>query len=109
MSRIPLIRLALFAILIGLAVLTVRQFYERQPRYQVQVIKTPTGWGYQILNNEKLFIYQPTIPGQSGMVGFASPEQARRVGEWMAAKLKETKALPSLTNDELRQLGVKIP
>lgn len=107
--RIPLIRLALFLILIGLAVLTVRQFYGGQARYQVQVFQTPTGWGYQILNNKKLLIYQPTIPGQSGTVGFTSPEQARRVGERMAGKLQETMSLPSLTNDEMRQLGVKIP
>jgi hypothetical protein len=108
-SRASLIRLVLFLGLIGLATLTVYRLYHGQPQYQVQVFATPTGWGYDILNNGKLFIHQPTIPGQSGIVGFASQEQARRVGERMARKLQETKALPTLTNDELRQLGVKIP
>ena len=103
------IRLVLFLILIGLAALTVYKFYRGQSQYQVRVFVTPTGWGYDILNNEKLFIHQPTIPGQSGIVGFASQEQAHRVGKWVATRLQETKALPTLTNDELRQLGVKIP
>ncbi|GAB3957289.1 hypothetical protein GCM10028805_49580 [Spirosoma harenae] len=96
--------------LIGLAFLTVYQFYyQQQPHYQLQIIKTAGGWGYDILNKDKLVIHQPTIPGQPGIVGFASQEQARRVGERAIEKLKQTKALPTLTNEELRQLGVKIP
>ncbi|UFH52336.1 DUF4907 domain-containing protein [Spirosoma sp. KNUC1025] len=109
-SRVHQIRLVLVLILVGLAVLTTYQVYRsNQSPYKVQVFATSTGWGYKILNNEKVFIHQPTIPGQSGMVGFASQEQARRVGEWVADKLHETNALPTLTSDELRQLGVKIP
>ncbi|WP_420148942.1 DUF4907 domain-containing protein [Spirosoma sp.] len=108
-SRTGQIRLVLILLLVGLAALTVYQFYVKQPDYQVQVFTTPGGWGYDILINNKLFIHQPTIPGQSGTVGFASQEQARRVGERVVERVQETKALPTLTNDELRQLGVKIP
>lgn len=43
------------------------------------------------------------------MVGFSSQEQAQRVGERVIEKIQQTKALPTLTNEELRQLGVKIP
>lgn len=107
-SSISLIRLVLLLTLMGLAVLTVLRFYPDKP-YEVQVFATPTGWGYDILDHGKLYIHQPTIPGQSGIVGFASQEQARRVGERVAEKLEQTKSLPALTNDELRQLGVKIP
>jgi hypothetical protein len=103
------IRLVLFLFLIGLAVVTAVQLYHRRSSYQVQVFATPTGWGYDILNNGTQFIHQPTIPGQPGMVGFASQQQARRVGERVVEKLNGTKALPTLSNDELRQLGVKIP
>ncbi|WP_227687198.1 DUF4907 domain-containing protein [Spirosoma arboris] len=83
--------------------------YPKQPHYQVQVFKTAGGWGYDILNNDKLIIHQPTIPGQSGIVGFASQEQAHRVGDWVAEKMKQTQAMPTLTKEDLRQLGVKIP
>lgn len=108
-SRISPIRLVLFLLLIGLTVLTAVQLYHRRFSYQVQVFATPTGWGYDILNKGTLFIHQPTIPGQSGMVGFASQEQARRVGERVVEKINDTKALPTLSNDELRRLGVRIP
>ncbi|GAB4035932.1 DUF4907 domain-containing protein [Spirosoma jeollabukense] len=108
-SRTRLIRLGLILILIALAGLTGYQVYRRQNPYQVQAFSTPAGWGYDILTNGKLFIHQPTIPGQSGMVGFSSQEQAQRVGERVVEKIQQTKALPTLTNEELRQLGVKIP
>lgn len=108
-SPISPVRLVLFLLLIGLVVLTAIQLYHRRSLYQVQVFATPTGWGYDILNKGTPFIHQPTVPGQSGTVGFTSQEQARRVGERVVQKLNETKALPTLSNDELRQLGVKIP
>ncbi|GAB2569608.1 DUF4907 domain-containing protein [Spirosoma areae] len=109
-SRTRLVRLGLLLLLAGLAVATVYEVYDQQrPAYQVHVFETPGGWGYDILTNDKPFIHQPTIPGQSGIVGFASPEQARRVGERVVEKIQHTQALPTLTNDELRQLGVKIP
>ncbi len=108
-SRTGLIRLVLLLMMTGLVFVTVYRFYRSQSPYQVEVFATPTGWGYDILHNGKLFIHQPTIPGQSGIVGFASQKQARRVGERVAQKVQETKALPTLTNDELRRLGVKIP
>ncbi|GAB4025182.1 DUF4907 domain-containing protein [Spirosoma koreense] len=102
------IRLILVLILLGLASLTVYQLFGR-PEYQVQVFSTSTGWGYDILNRGNVVIHQPTIPGQPGMVGFTSQKQARRVGEWVVEKIQKTKALPTLTSDELRQLGVHIP
>ncbi len=109
-KQTTLIRLLLLLLLVGLAVTTAYQVYEqRQNHYQVQVISTPNGWGYDILNNGKPFIHQPTIPGVPGMVAFSSQEQARRVGERVMEKIAQTEALPTLTNEELRQLGVKIP
>ncbi|WP_020601388.1 DUF4907 domain-containing protein [Spirosoma spitsbergense] len=109
-TQTKLIRLLLGLLLIGLAATTAYQLYDlRQNHYQVQVIRSPNGWGYDILNNGKPFIHQPTIPGVPGMVAFSSQEQARRVGERVVEKIQQTEALPTLTNEELRQLGVKIP
>lgn len=105
-----LIRLLLVLLLVVLAATTAYQVYfRRQNQYQVRVIRNPNGWGYDILNNGKPFIHQPTIPGTPGMVAFPSQEQARRVGERVVEKIEQTEALPTLTNEELRQLGVKIP
>jgi hypothetical protein len=109
-SRTKVIRLLLLLLLAGLVLATAYMLYDqRQNHYQVQVIKTPTGWGYDILNRGKPFIHQPTIPGTPGVVAFSSQEQARRVGERVVEKLGQAEALPTMTNEELRQLGVKIP
>ncbi len=108
-SRTVLIRRILLLVILGLILATAWLFYYQQNQYQVQVFATRSGWGYTILNNGKPFIHQPTIPGQSGMVGFANQAQARRVGERVVEKIHQKEALPTLTNDELRQLGVTIP
>lgn len=108
-SRKNLIRKGLIFVLLILAILTGWLIYKRQNHYQVQAFATQGGWGYSVLNNGKPFIYQPTIPGQPGIVGFASEAEAQRVGERVVEKIQREKALPTLTNDELRQLGVKIP
>ncbi|GAB3701948.1 hypothetical protein GCM10027592_30780 [Spirosoma flavus] len=108
-SQTKLIRAFLLLLLTILAVLTVFFLYQRQPQFEVRVIKTGGGWGYDILNRGTLFIHQPTIPGQPGTGGFATEEQARRVGERVVEKIQQTEAMPTLTNDELRQLGVQIP
>lgn len=109
-AKTRLIRLLLLLLLVGLVAITAYQLYNRrQNQYQVRVVKNPNGWGYDILNHGKSFIHQPTIPGVPGMVAFSSQEQARRVGERVVEKIEQTEALPTLTHEELRQLGVKIP
>ncbi|WP_246202168.1 DUF4907 domain-containing protein [Spirosoma agri] len=108
-SRSGLIRIGLLLIMAGLAILTGYLAYSWRSYYEVQVFSTPTGWGYDILSNGEPFIHQPTIPGVPGVVGFTSSEQAQRVGERVVEKLQEDKAMPTLTHDELRQLGVSIP
>lgn len=109
-TKTNVIRRLLLVLLVGLALATAYQVYDQQQnQYQVQVIRNPNGWGYDILNHGKPFIHQPTIPGVPGMVAFSSQEQARRVGERIVEKITQTEALPTLTHEELRQLGVKIP
>ena len=81
----------------------------QQPQYRVNVFATPGGWGYDILKNNQPFIHQPTVPGQPGQAGFVNQEQARRVGERVVEKIEQTQAMPTLSTDELRQLGVTIP
>lgn len=108
-AQTNVVRKGLLLVLLVLAILTAYIIYQRQNPYTVEVFSTPGGWGYAILNHGKPFIHQPTIPGQPGIVGFSSAAQAQRVGERVVEKIQQDKALPTLTNDELRQLGVKIP
>ena len=105
-----LVRYGLILILIGLATVTLYQVYvQPQPPYRVQVFKTPQGWGYDILTDKKTLIHQPIVPGQPGTIGFSSRQQARRVGERVVEKMQQTQTMPTLSTDELRQLGVTIP
>jgi len=108
-SRAGSVRKGLLLVMAVLALLTAYLFYQRQHPYEVQVFDTGNGWGYDILRNGKAFIHQPTIPGVAGTVGFANAEQAQKVGKRVVEKLEKEKDLPTLTHDELRQLGVKIP
>ncbi|WP_338870694.1 DUF4907 domain-containing protein [Spirosoma sp. SC4-14] len=103
------IRKGLLWVMVVLGFLTAYLFYPRHTNYEVQVFDTGKGWGYDILRNGKAFIHQPTVPGVAGTVGFANAEQAQKVGERAVEKLEQEKDLPTLTHDELRQLGVKIP
>lgn len=66
-----------------------------------------TGFGYDILVDGKLYIHQPHIPSISGSTGFASEDDAHKTAEYVAQKLRETNALPSLSKEELDKLGIK--
>lgn len=110
MQRNRQIRTGLVLILAMLGVATGYLFHwQPQHQYRVTVFSGPDGWGYDVLENNQLYIHQPTVPGQPGQAGFVSEAQARRVGERVVEKLEQTQAMPTLSNDELRQLGVTIP
>ena len=66
-----------------------------------------SGFGYDILVEGKLYIHQPHIPSISGSIGFSSEEDAHKTAEYVAEKLRKTNALPSLTKQELDNLGIK--
>ncbi len=73
----------------------------------VNVIHDDTlGYGYDILNDGKLYIHQPIIPAISGKQGFKTEADAKRVGEYVKNKIDNGIMPPTLTVDELKKLGV---
>ena len=109
MKRSRRILRPLVILLVGLAVVTIGYRYvSHQNRYQLQVFSSPTGWGYAVVNNGKTLIYQPTVPGQAGNKGFANEALARRVGERIITKLRQGQFPPTITPEELTQLGVPV-
>jgi hypothetical protein len=96
-------------VIIGLTTVTMYQLYREQHHYRVQVFATAAGWGYNILNNGVEQIHQPTVPGLVGNAGFVNKEQAQRVGEQVVSKLQQGQTLPTVTLQELHQLGITIP
>lgn len=76
-------------------------------RYTVTPFLNDTlGWGYSILEGDKMIVNQPHIPAVSGLKGFASKEKAKRAGEEVAFKLEQGIMPPSLTIEEMKALHV---
>jgi len=82
-------------------------FFSCQPKnvYRVVTIKTENGWGYQIEGKEKVYIYQPTIPGVEGNQPFGTKEEAMRIGNLVLEKLKDRK-IPAIYLHELDSLRI---
>jgi hypothetical protein len=84
------------------------------PKIEIRIFRNDTipgsgfsGYGYDIMVEGKPHIHQPHIPAVSGSSGFLSEEDARKTAEYVAERFKKTKALPSLSKQELDSLGIK--
>jgi hypothetical protein len=64
------------------------------------------GWGYEIYNNDKLYIKQPHIPAIQGVKGFGSAEKAARTAEFAIYKIENGFLPPTLSKQELDSLAV---
>ncbi len=63
-------------------------------------------WGYDIYYNGKLFIHQPSIPALPGNTGFTTKEAAEKVAEKVIQKINNGENPPSISIEEMKQLGV---
>lgn len=62
-----------------------------------------SGWGYDILVNDTLFIHQESIPVLAGKRGFPKKEQAEQAAQLIINKMKRGQ-LPTITTFEMEQL-----
>lgn len=67
------------------------------------------GWGYDIFEGDKLVVHQPHIPAIQGNYGFENADEALLVATKVIEKIDAGIMPPSLTKEELLQLGVKLP
>jgi hypothetical protein len=67
------------------------------------------GFGYDIYIDSSFSptVHQPNIPAVPGNRGFANENDAKRVGELVASKVKNNIMPPSITVAELDSLGIK--
>lgn len=70
------------------------------------VFESQAGWGYEIIIDDKIYIHQSYIPAISGTKSFSSKNDALKVAEYVATKIKKYHKLPSLTYNELDSLNV---
>ncbi|MBS1921159.1 MAG: DUF4907 domain-containing protein [Bacteroidetes bacterium] len=73
--------------------------------YKIISVENNT-WGYDIYNGTRLFVHQPTIPAMPGNKGFKSKQFAEKVAKKVIEKIKKGGGPPTITIDEMKQLGV---
>lgn len=78
-----------------------------QTELSVHSIKTPSGWGYIISENDKIIIKQSIIPAIQNNSSFKTEEDALKVGNFVLKKLKNNLS-PSLNKNDLILLSIKI-
>lgn len=64
-----------------------------------------TGFGYDILIYDALYVHQPHIPAINGNRGFKTKEQATRAAEFVIYKIRNNIMPPSMSVQELDSLG----
>ncbi|MBS1921355.1 MAG: DUF4907 domain-containing protein [Bacteroidetes bacterium] len=64
-----------------------------------------SGWGYDILVDEKIFIHQDFIPVIAAEKGFRKKEYAEKAASMIIQKLN-LNLLPTLTAIDIRQIGL---
>ena len=65
-------------------------------------------YGYDIFVNGRLRIHQPTIPGQPGNTGFKNKADAKKVALVVMDKISKGIMPPTITQEELKNLGIAI-
>jgi len=65
-------------------------------------------YGYDIFVNGRLRIHQPTIPGQPGNTGFKNKADAKKVALVVMDKISKGIMPPTITQEELKNLGIVI-
>lgn len=87
-----------------------RQSVKKTPNnstgYSISTLQNANGWGYQIRQNGKLMLDQPTVPGRPGMAGFQTQEDAQKVAELVKSKLQAKIFPPTVSEDELKNLNI---
>lgn len=68
---------------------------------ELQTFQLEDGWGYQIVMNEKVLVYQPTIPAIDILMPFPDEAGARRIGSLVLERIKADKDF-SITIDDIK-------
>jgi hypothetical protein len=79
---------------------------QRKHSLSLESIKTPTGWGYTILHDNKIIIKQTVIPVIPENKSFENENDALKVGRLVLQKLKDNLP-PTITKKDLFLLSIK--
>ena len=62
-------------------------------------------WGYNIYNNDKLFVHQPSVPALPGNKGFTTKALAEKVAKKVIEKIGKGESPPTVSIEEMEELG----
>lgn len=100
------ILLLLGVIIIALIVVVTVNNHQDSTRATLRVFEIENNcWAYEVSVENKPFIYQEQIPGLSGNYKFKSERDARKCGELVIEKMKES-SLPVIRQHELDSLNI---
>lgn len=72
---------------------------------EYHIIEAPNGtYGYDIFSNGRLFVHQTNLPGQPGIEGCSTREDAEKLATMVIAKIRRGEMPPSVTKAELNSL-----
>jgi len=74
--------------------------------YEVRVVESSLGWGYEIWKEGVMVINQTHIPAIQGLRAFESQIQAEKAAEIIKIKLDQGVFPPSISIGELQSIGV---
>lgn len=75
--------------------------------YRYEIFHSDTlGYGYDIFQGDKRMIRQTILPAVQGIQGFATEDDARKVAEMVVDKLSHGIMPPTVSEEELRTLGI---
>ena len=72
---------------------------------ELRAFPTPSGWGYDILQDKQVYIHQDIIPVIGGKRSFQTKEQALAIGRRVLDRLNK-KQLPDVTLQDLKEEGI---
>ena len=71
-----------------------------------KIISAPNNtWGYDILKDGSMCIHQNSIPGVSGINGFATKQKAEKVAKLVVNKIQRGEMPPTVSQDEMKSIG----
>jgi hypothetical protein len=85
-----------------------KQWQKAHLLIELKAIRTPRGWGYNILTGGHIYIHQDIIPDIPGLHGFRTKEEALAVGQKVYDRMVLNQP-PVISIEEMRQLGVQLP
>lgn len=98
-------------ITVGIVLFGVVRYYSlgvnKEPKLKSEIIQVPDGYGYQVLNDDKLLIRQEFIPALTGRTAFQSPKDAKNVANLVVAKIQKGTS-PRIDFQDLVNLGIVI-